>query len=410
MNVASNLKKIAVAILLIFIILFALSAPYSTKNIDKLAYVLALGLDVGTTDNLQLTVQLSKPDNSSGGSGSSYKNIIKTVECSSIDSGISLLNDYISRRLDLSHCEIIVISEELASRGISDSIFKLMGDTRISAHASVIVSKTPASEFLNIAKPELESVPSRFYEIALTSNQYTGYTQNVSLIKFFSDYMDTFTNPVAILGSVGDIPLKSSDNIELLGLAVFSKDKLVGELSAQESIWHLMVSSKLQSCVISIPNPIGDTESIDINLRLKQDTKNSVELVNGTPHISSKLKVEASITSATQQSTSNKNMTSAQGGSFSKQQSSDLSGNYYSQENLKLIEDVCNDYLEKNITDYLYKTSKEYKSDIDGFGKYAVKYFTTIQDWQEYNWLDNYKNSIFNVEVETNLKSGSSFL
>lgn len=410
MNIASNVKRIAIVILFIFIVLFALSAPYSTQNIDKLAYVIALGLDVGTTNNLQLTVQLSKPTNSSSNSGSFYKKIIETVECSSIDSGISLLNDYISRRLDLSHCKILVISEELASRGISDYIFKLMSDTKISAHASIIVSKTPAREFLNVAQPELESVPSKFYEIALTSNEYTGYTQNVSLIDFFSDYVDTFTNPVAILGSVGDIPINSADNIELLGIAVFNKDKLVGELSAQESILHLMVSNNLQSCIISIPNPIGDTESIDINLRLRKDTKNSVEIVNGTPHISSKLQVEARIISATQQSTSNKNIASSQGEISSTQQSSVSDNNYYSPENSKLIEETCSKYLQKNIIDYLYKTSKEYKSDIDGFGKYAVKYFPTIQDWQEYNWLENYQNSIFNVEVETKLRSGSTFL
>ena len=43
--------------------------------------------------------------------------------------------------------------------------------------------------------------------------------------------------------------------------------------------------------------------------------------------------------------------------------------------------------------------------DIDGFGKYAVKYFPTIKDWQDYNWLDNYQNSTFNVNVETTIKS-----
>ena len=58
----------------------------------------------------------------------------------------------------------------------------------------------------------------------------------------------------------------------------------------------------------------------------------------------------------------------------------------------------------------LYKTAKEYNCDIDGFGKYAVKYFTTIQDWQAYNWLDNFQNSTFNVNVETTIKSGNTFL
>ena len=58
----------------------------------------------------------------------------------------------------------------------------------------------------------------------------------------------------------------------------------------------------------------------------------------------------------------------------------------------------------------LYKTAKEYNCDIDGFGKYAVKYFPTIKDWQDYNWLDNFQNSTFNVNVETTIKSGNTFL
>lgn len=122
MSIASNVKKISIILLAVFVILFALSAPYSTHNIDKLAYVIALGLDVGQNDKLRLTIQLSKPEGSSGGSsGSSYTNIIDTVECSSIDSGISLFNSYISRRLNLSHCKVIVISANLAAtQGVSD--------------------------------------------------------------------------------------------------------------------------------------------------------------------------------------------------------------------------------------------------------------------------------------------------
>ena len=187
------------------------------------------------------------------------------------------------------------------------------------------------------------------------------------------------------------MPIKSNDNIENMGLAIFKNDKLVGELSAQETIWHMIVSNQLKSCTISIPDPLGDTESIDLNLKLDCVPKKSVNLINGTPHISCKIKIKAQILSATQQSTSNET-------------------NYYKKENLRLIETTCNEYLEKNIKDYLYKTAKTYNSDIDGFGKYAVKYFSTTQSWEEYNWLDNYHNSIFNVEVDSTIKSGYSFL
>ena len=77
----------------------------------------------------------------------------------------------------------------------------------------------------------------------------------------------------------GQTPISSKDNIENMGLAVFNGDKLVGELNGLESIFHLIVSNQLKSCNISIPNPLGDSDSIDVNLSLKSSTKNNVQFV-----------------------------------------------------------------------------------------------------------------------------------
>lgn len=53
--------------------------------------------------------------NSSDSSQSaSSDTVIDTIESSSIESGISLANSYISKKLNLSHCKVLVISEDLA--------------------------------------------------------------------------------------------------------------------------------------------------------------------------------------------------------------------------------------------------------------------------------------------------------
>ena len=376
----------------------------------------------GQNDKLNLSIQLSKPKGGSGGSSTgSAENIIDSVECSSIRGGLDLFNSYISRRLTLSHCKVLVISEELASKGISEYIYTLLNDVEMNVQASVIISKSPAHEFLASSEPVLEDLASKYYEIAINSNEYTGFTQNVTLIRFFSDYVDTFKEPVAILGGVnqgtsnqatssdatssatasfankdnsytaGNTPVDSKPNIENMGLAVFKGDRLVGEMTGIESIFHLIVSSNLKSCNISIPNPLGDSSTLDINLKLGKSTKNDVEFVNGSPLVTCKINVNIEIVSTTEKSSSG-------------------NSSYYTSENSKLIEETCNDFLKKNILEYLYKTSKDYKSDIDSFGKHAVKYFPTMQEWNDYDWLDNYENSIFDVEVDSTLKSGYTFL
>ena len=142
MRIWINIKKVLIIFLSLFIVFFSLSAPYSTRNIDKLAYVLALGLDIGNSNTLKLSVQLAKPSNgSNGSSGTAYEKIVNSVECASIETGISLLNSYISRRLDLSHCKAIVISEKLAQKGVSEYMYTLLSSPRTSPHANIIISK-----------------------------------------------------------------------------------------------------------------------------------------------------------------------------------------------------------------------------------------------------------------------------
>ena len=75
-------------------------------------------------------------------------------------------------------------------------------------------------------------------------------------------------------------------------------------------------------------------------------------------------------------------------------------------DSIKKIELYANNYLKEKIYSFLYKTSKDLKSDTVGFGKYAVHHFLTWDNWIDYNWLLNYQNSFFNVDVKTNVKSG----
>lgn len=83
---------------------------------------------------------------------------------------------------------------------------------------------------------------------------------------------------------------------------------------------------------------------------------------------------------------------------------------YSSKENLELISSYVNSYIQYHITTFLYKTAKEYNSDIIGFGRYVVKNFVYQKDWDDFNWLENYKNSFFNVSVNTNIENSSLIL
>ena len=46
--------------------------------------------------------------------------------------------------------------------------------------------------------------------------------------------------------------------------------------------------------------------------------------------------------------------------------------------------------------------SKEYSIDIDHFSTRALSHFLTIQDWENFNWNEKFKDAKFNVSVNIN--------
>lgn len=399
-----NKKLITVVIILIILAIILSGCSYS-NNIDKLSYAIAIGIDVGKNSAMELSLQFSSINSSSNGSGSSQSSeaIVYSVECSDINDGINLINNYLSKRINLAHTRVIVFSEEFASTGVSDVIYTLINSVQIRPTANIVVSKCEAKEFLQSASSKLEKLSARYYETIQNSSEYTGYTQDISISQFFYDIQNTRKNASAILGAVnkdashanstseqesgkymaGQAPIDSEDpGIENTGLAVFVEDKLVGELNNIETICHLFASDNLKYCNITIPNPLNVSDTIDLRLSTNSPVKKKINIVNGNPYIELEFNISCQLISMSENI------------------------NYFSEENLQKIQDAVNVYMKQNMTDYLYKTSKEFKTDIVGFGKTAIRQFLTWNDWINYKWLEKYKNSFFDITINSELKSG----
>lgn len=117
---SKNLFTLITFVVLLIIFINAFSASYSSRKLENLAYVLALGIDVGENSNLKLSAQFSKSATISPGSGSSSEDanniVLVSGESDSIFSALNLLNSYIGKELNLSHCSLIIFSEEFAKQ------------------------------------------------------------------------------------------------------------------------------------------------------------------------------------------------------------------------------------------------------------------------------------------------------
>lgn len=396
-----NKKNIAIFLVIIILLIYILNEK-QIVNIDNYAYVVSIGIDEGENSPLKVSFQIANTSDSGSSSDSgstTSKSIISSVETTSIDNAINLINTYISKELSLSHCKAIVISEKLAYGGVNKYLYPVLNKTEVSPKANILISSVDCETFLREASKSVEKNSTKYYNIIPTIFTYTGYTDDVSLRVFLSKLGDSFSEPYAPLGNVKssetdnntlfylndetdyvkkiNTAVNSPDNISINGIAVFNKDVLVGKLNSMETICHLIMLNKLETAIISIPSPFNDSTSIDLSITLKKSTKYDVKLINGTPLVQANVYINADVL----------NML-------------DLNS-----ENVKELKKYANSYIENAINDYFYKTSKEFKSDIVGIGKYVVENFSTWDEWTNYNWLNQYENCFFEVNVDTSIDS-----
>lgn len=117
---SKNFVSIVITLILIVIFANGFSTAYTSREIGNLAYVLALGIDVGEKSKMKVSAQFTKSASVSPGSGTSAEDLENIVlvsgEADSIFSAINLLNSYIGKEINLSHCSLIIFSEEFAKQ------------------------------------------------------------------------------------------------------------------------------------------------------------------------------------------------------------------------------------------------------------------------------------------------------
>lgn len=430
------LFKLIVILTIAVIFISAFSPSYLSRSMENLAYIVGLGIDKDTETGYKLKVSFQFIQIyalSDSASSDAPPIFIDSVAANSISGAINELNTYIGKELNLSHCDIIVFSSDIAKEGISTEIYSLINNEDIRPSTNLVISSTTASSYLESVKPNIEKLVTKYYDTFPITSAFTGYTQDISIGKFYNRLVSNYWENTVALGEVFESENSSNqtDNssgeqsgsssassgeqadssqsgnsqsteeqgnqtnnrfhitgkrgTQNIGVAVFKEDKLIGELSEIETLCHLLILNEVNSCVISVPNSSktsNESENImDLELTVRTSPKISVNTDNDFPTIHINLFLDANILTV------------------------DRSSNYTNSSNLKEISNSAENYLKNYLNSYLNKVSKELKVDIDGFGRFAVKHFLTESDWSSYNWQSKYENAKFVVTTEVNVTS-----
>lgn len=403
-----------VLVLIIVMMMLLLTGCFDKREIDELAYPMAMGLDIGEANKLRLTLQLAAPlsigaggggDGGGKGGGSESASII-TVDTPSIFSGLNLINNIISKEITMSHAQVILISRRLAEQGISEYLHAVQRGREFRPDIFIMVSNDPPDEYFRNVKPTLESSPEKYYELMLGKN-FTSFYPNTRLHEFYYNNESKEIQPVAILTSLskyssidqlkdsgkdkdngeirlegeyeaGDIPIVADQKNEVMGAAVFKKGKMVGTLNGKESECQQMVTGDFRYSYVTIPDPYDKNLIIVMDILQRKKPVIKVDLVNGQAKVRISIDLEGDFTSI-------------------------QSGRNY-EDQPQIIEEKFEEIQEKEVLALLEKTRDEFDSDIFGIGRYMVRKFTTWDKWEKYNWFDQYKDTDFEVDVNMQIR------
>ena len=249
------MKRIALVLIFTLYVPLVFSSCYDSKEIDETGYVIALGINNGL-----FTFQLASPlkmleggDNNEEkgteppkdkdiyvikGENSTVVNL--SVKSENIYEALAILNNRLSKKVDLSHLKIVVFSKYVAQNGIKEYIDFLQNQREIRPNTNLAVAENPQS-FLTKLKPQLEMSTAKYYELTNKT-----YNNNFSVTKTIREFLNEIPNGTTVL-PVGT-------DTEFRGM-VFLKDyRIIKEGTPEECTIYNILSGSTESYYINIDN------------------------------------------------------------------------------------------------------------------------------------------------------------
>ncbi|WP_312886417.1 Ger(x)C family spore germination protein [Paenibacillus plantarum] len=273
-----------------------LSGCWSRNELNDIAIAEGVGIDI-SGDQFEFSVQIVNPDSMSKTKGEqALPIIVYAAKGVTLNEAVKRLASSISRKVYFSHIRILVLSEELAQRGVSKSMDYLQRSNEFRSDFNVVIAKgSTAKEVLSVMTP-LEKVPSNyiFNSIEVSSKEWSP-TVSVKLDQLSDDIVAEGKNAVLsgiqIVGNTvsGTGTNKSNVNyvtppvrLRYFGNGVFKNDRLVGWLNENESRAYSVITDHSKRSSMHVGCPEGGNIGLDIE---RGNTKVYAKVKNDKPEI-----------------------------------------------------------------------------------------------------------------------------
>lgn len=374
-------RKTALAFIALSLHALLLSGCWDSTEVNDLAVITAIGIDLTEDRNLELTVKIylispassqqsetiSEP--SSGGSG--RKSVARSAEGFNMADAASKLQQMITRRVFWGQAEVILFGQRLAEEGLADTLDYLLRHPAPRERANVFVAEGSAKEAL-LLNPQIErSIADALQEMA---EAQTGL--NITLKELAQMLAGRSGAAVLPIVKIDEHEEEKTPFTFIQGAAILKDGKMIGSLDDTATRGILWLRNEIKQSTVTV-TPEESPGSVSVRI-----LRNRTELI---PHIregdwSMTVRIEAWDEIAD-------NTTNL-----------DLSGPKHIGHVEKLLEADIN----RRILDALEPAQKEMKADIFQFAEAFYRKYPKEWNRNGKRWDEIFPN--MDVKLETHVK------
>jgi len=395
-----TMRKLALIMVCISLLL---TGCWDYEEVDRLASVLAIGIDrIPGSKSILLTAQIAKPEEKGGREGGEKSYTVMNSEGKSLSEAIRYLGIQSTRRIMLAHCKTIVLGKDFAETGIGDILDELKRDREFRRTDWMLTTDKTAKEILE-KDIEMEQVPARGLDNILLIFQKVGRVLPTTLNDFFARLNEDSHVSFAPLIQVEDIdqrvtsqlekasgkPLDTEEKPKIVTIgrtAIFKNLQMIGVLNEEESRVHRWLVDTPKGTIITLtyaPQAQANGEKGEIFF----------DILNGKTSITPKILEDSIIMTIVMTAKVLLHETGASG------------VNVLDPKTIEQLQLQAAEAIRFQIEQMIDKAQKELKSDCVGFAENIHNYYPVEWKQIKHNWDDIFPTVDYQISCEVEILS-----
>ncbi|HYF91073.1 MAG TPA: Ger(x)C family spore germination protein [Symbiobacteriaceae bacterium] len=322
-----------------------------------------------------------------------------SVRSPSLEQAVHMVQPSLGRILSLEHVRSVLLSEEVARKGVNPLLSQMLRNTQLRSGLSLQVVVGEATGPPLNSRPVADTNAIKYIESIRLVQKRFHMSPPVQLQHFYTRLMAPGADPIAPLVAVnttarrppgsevpategrsfraGELPRAGANPVETLGTGVFRGDRLAGLLTVDETQGLLALRGEMGKVYASVPDP--HEPGTRVTLRFHQENKPAfrVAFAGGKPVVHVKLQFEGEVLSVP-------------GGT-----------DYTLPQNRRVLERETSDFLQQETFVPLFKrVYNEWGADPVGIGQLFRSRFPTLDAWLAFAWPEHVQDLGATVEVD----------